>query len=297
MDAYLPTNDLLFKKTFTSKGHEHILLGFIEDVLGESFERVYTSEPYNIKAYDFKKLSKTEVDILAETNTGDYVTIEMQVQPHSYFIERTLFYLFSAYTKRYNVKHTEKGQQRPYHSLRKTYGINITHFNLFEAESSAIRHFTLQDQQNGIPLAQYDVRDIQASYFSLTNPHVQSPHIKDWQDFFLGRPLRDEAPDYIHEAKTIAQNENLSKEERIMVDAIAKYEAIQMERDADNIEKGREEGRVEGRAEGREEERKKAEENMRQTILRLAKMELTPAQIAQAVDWSEEKIKQVLASH
>lgn len=86
-----------------------------------------------------------------------------------------------------------------------------------------------------------------------------------------------------------------------MVDAIAKYEAIQMERDADNIEKGREEGRVEGRAEGRaegrEEERKKAEENMRQTILRLAKMELTPAQIAQAVDWSEEKIKQVLASH
>ena len=77
-----------------------------------------------------------------------------------------------------------------------------------------------------------------------------------------------------------------------MVDAIAKYEAIQMERDADNIEKGREAGLQEGR----EEERQLAEKKTRKTIQQLAKMELSPAQIAQAVDWPEAEIRKILTT-
>lgn len=98
----LATNDMLFKKLFASKDSAHILKAFVRDILGKEFKTLKPLETYHIdnykKAFDENpELMRTEVDILAETEDGCHVTIEMQIQPHDYFIERALFYLNEAY--------------------------------------------------------------------------------------------------------------------------------------------------------------------------------------------------------
>ncbi|GCF94631.1 hypothetical protein NRIC_25220 [Enterococcus florum] len=82
MTRYLPTNDLLFRKIFTSPASKHLLQHFIEDFLGQRFRTLIPKEHYHIKKYQksFKKgkLQRTEVDILATTADGLMTTIEMQ---------------------------------------------------------------------------------------------------------------------------------------------------------------------------------------------------------------------------
>lgn len=135
----LPINDLLFKKVFTTPGNEYVLKGFVQAVLGLEFEHLETKETYNIKRINPEKITRTEVDILAQTLSGEYITIEMQVRNHAAFIERTLYYLFQKYNDQYQVDGSDK--EGPYTSLKSTYGINITDFNLFKPDSDAVRHF------------------------------------------------------------------------------------------------------------------------------------------------------------
>ncbi|MHA6586645.1 hypothetical protein [Aerococcus mictus] len=47
---YKPTNDLLFKKTFTSIGNE-LLQALIQDLTGTSFEAVEVTSPYNFERF------------------------------------------------------------------------------------------------------------------------------------------------------------------------------------------------------------------------------------------------------
>ena len=261
MEKILPTNDLLFKKTFTSTGHEHILLGFIQDILGENFKNVSTRETYDIRKLDINKLGRTEVDILAQNTEGELVTIEMQVSNHDYFIERTLYYLFRAYGKQYRRK--EKGA--PYGYLKKTYGI------------------------------------------------------KHWQDFFRGRPLEEDAPQYIQDAELVSEFENLTKEEQDMAEKISEREinflaekqtVIRIERERaqkmleEQEEKARKEQeeereiaqkKLQAQVEKTREEREKAEQERERAVHNLAQMGLSHTKIAEAMGLAEDEVKQIIA--
>ncbi|EOH93077.1 PD-(D/E)XK nuclease family transposase [Enterococcus pallens] len=82
MIAYKATNDLLFKKLFTSKDSAHILKAFVRDILGKEFKTLTPRETYHIDSYkkafqEDPELLHTEVDILAVTEDNRQVTIEM----------------------------------------------------------------------------------------------------------------------------------------------------------------------------------------------------------------------------
>lgn len=110
----LPTNDLLFKKIFTSHGNEDILLEFVNDMLGTSFTSVVPRETYDIKKIKSKKLNYTEVDVRAQTEEGKYVTIEMQVQNHESFLARTAYYASRTYVNQYK----KENKADPYDDLK-----------------------------------------------------------------------------------------------------------------------------------------------------------------------------------
>ena len=331
MEKILPTNDLLFKKTFTSTGHEHILLGFIQDILGENFKNVSTRETYDIRKIDINKLGRTEVDILAQNTEGELVTIEMQVSNHDYFIERTLYYLFRAYGKQYRQK--EKGS--PYGYLKKTYGINVLDFHLFEKNEPAVRHFVLKDQVSNRSLSSYDVRDVQATYFSLKNSNFKQPNIKHWQDFFRGKTLAEEAPQYIRDAELASEFQNLTKEEQDMAEKISEREinflaekqtVIRIERERaqkmleeqeekarkeqEKVRKEREEEReiaqkklqaqekrTREEQEKAEQEREKAEQERERAVHNLSQMGLSHTKIAEAMGLDEEAVQKILSKY
>ena len=238
-----PTNDLLFKKVFASAGHEDILLGFVNDMLGMDFQSIQPRETYDIKKITLDRLDYTEVDVRAQTHSGEYVTIEMQVQNHASFLSRTAYYASQTYGKQYK----SENKADPYADLKQTYSINIMNFDPFNNSKRSLRHFAMIDATSFEWLADFDTDFVQLSYLMLPNRNDNdSSYIKYWQQFFQGERISSKAPDYIQRAYQLVLFDNLTREEQIMAETITKRQAIR------NAEKeyARKEGFEEGLGEG-----------------------------------------------
>ncbi|MGM0216537.1 Rpn family recombination-promoting nuclease/putative transposase [Enterococcus sp. AZ109] len=198
----LPTMDLLFKKLLTSKDSTHILKAFVRDILGKEFKTLTPRETYHIDSYKKEfdadpELMRTEVDILAETEDGSHVTIEMQVQPHDFFIERAIFYLGEAYRSSLGNQEIEDFiKSNNFSALRPTYGMNIVDFHLFDKHGLATRKFGILDLDSHELLRSTHGDDlIIICFFSLVNTNIDrnSPAYL-WQQFFKTGKVPDDAP-------------------------------------------------------------------------------------------------------
>ncbi len=156
MQKYLPTNDLLFKKCFTSEDSLHILKAFVKDLLGIEFKQLKPKETYHIdsykKTFDKLDITRTEVDILAIGEDGSHTTIECQIQPHMYFRERTIFYLAEAFCSPFgNLETANFIKGNNFSALRPAYGINIIDFHLFDKKQPALQRFRLLNEESSVP--------------------------------------------------------------------------------------------------------------------------------------------------
>ena len=120
-----PCNDVAFKIIFTAPGHERILIHFLNCAIKSStpikkvtlLDREITPEQIEEKG--------SRLDILAETENGEKIDVEMQVGREEFMLKRSLFYWARNYTSGF-----KKGQ--PYGDLKRTVCINILDFNLFD---------------------------------------------------------------------------------------------------------------------------------------------------------------------
>lgn len=259
----LPTNDLLFKKTFTSPESEPILRGFIQDITGLEIDSVMTEETYSIHNFDLDQLKETSVDVRARTSAGEAITIEIQRHPHLSFWERTKYYACELYTKFYIA---EDGRPS-YPNLRKVYDINIMDWDEFP-QGPARLTFVDWCLELGETAEDLDKRSTHLYYLSLTNPKPQNDLIRYWQLFFKGQALPSRASSYIHQAERIVNHENLTKEERQMAESISKREAIIEAEKAYEWEDGWEKGREEGYGRGLEMGRVQERESMYSKLIR-----------------------------
>lgn len=134
---YLPTNDFIFKKTFSAGGQEDMTKALIEAILDQEFQEVQLANTYSIEKYKVKeKPETTEVDLLARDAAGRYVTIEMQVHRKWYFLERVQYYAREAFRKNYGDEQTMLDRGNRYSSLRQIYSINILDCALFPEENA-----------------------------------------------------------------------------------------------------------------------------------------------------------------
>lgn len=240
MTKVKPTNDLLFKKVFTSEGNEHILKNFIYDMTGVEFKSVRPLVPYHIDNFseyleDEPNIRLTEVDVLAKSYEGNYVSIEMQV-----------------YLRSYADKSKILQGNKLYSAIKTVYGIFITDYDLFYPEHSALDHFEIRHKKENYPLKEIkNAQLIEWIFFSLTNKNVSKENNTElWQNYFKARDLSTQAPEYIKEAEEIIDYHNLSQWESDIVETIKKRDIIQ-EADLSYAEKiGMEKGREEGIEEG-----------------------------------------------
>jgi len=143
MERYLPTNDLLFKKMLATPGHENIAKNLINDCFGPNLRirSLEVTDPYSIeavsRAVSSGQISETTlaktlrdvtygVELEAPVGKAVTVTVEMQAIANDRFLPRALYYLASAYTKRYG-----RDADDPYSSLRPVWGLNIVGNQLF----------------------------------------------------------------------------------------------------------------------------------------------------------------------
>ena len=237
-----PTNDLALKKVLGNNDNIHILGGFIKDFLFIDPKGLTVENPYSIKAYkelikdeETYRLRLTISDIAAVMDFADY-TSELQIRKESYFDERSLYYPLDKFVSRYKIIPNESSA---YARLRPIYSMNILGYNHFLEDEDALRIFQLYDP---VRKKFFPKKILNLGYFELLKPSVETENQRQWQNYFLQRPLSDDAPDYIKDALHIIDRANMDEEELDMVAKVEYYQSI-----LDNqIHYAKSEGRNEG---------------------------------------------------
>ncbi|MCL2754751.1 MAG: Rpn family recombination-promoting nuclease/putative transposase [Oscillospiraceae bacterium] len=251
-----PINDLMFKKLMASVEHKDILSGIIVDVLGIVPEDLKIVSPYSIELCkalvgetDINKLRHTLRDIAATFKSGDYVS-ELQIRKTRHFHERLAYYPMKRYCENYGdesritIKHD--GERNLYESLRPVYALNILEQSHYD-DDDALRVFELYDPVRNKGFGK-DILKI--GCFELKKVNIETENQKHWCDFFMGREISANAPDYIKKASEVVNFANLGEEERQVAEAIEKASAtLQDELDYSyyaGMEKGEEKGILKG---------------------------------------------------
>ena len=302
----LTTDDLVFKKVFASPQNSHILIGFINDVLGLGVTEVHVEDTYNIRTFYEEnkkpKLSYTQVDVLARLGNGSLVTIEMQVHKKTWFLERMVFYVNETYNSNYGKQELEVSREesadsgRKYSALRPTYGICIMMNNEFEEDNKPVHHFTLYDVENELFLQNKDGQVlINVIFLELKKSSEEmKAGLKDWFDYFLSGKVATEAPKYLQDACRVAEYQNLEQEEKKMISAKEKAEQDAGAEREYIWQEGRAEGRAEGKAEGRAEGEAKGRTELIKTLLSKGK---SIEEIVEFFEIDEDELKKILGKN
>ena len=212
-----PTNDLAFKKVLGNNDNIHILEGFIRDFFFIDPKGLTVENPYSIKAYreiikneEAFRLRLTVSDIAAVMDFADYRS-ELQIRKAVYFDERSLYYPLNKFVGRYKV---EPGKGSAYSRLRPVYSLNILGYNHFSEDEDALRIFQLYDPVRN---KHFPKKLLNLGYFELLKPNIETENQRQWQNYFLQKPLSDNAPDYIRDALQIIDESNMDKEELDMI--------------------------------------------------------------------------------
>ena len=152
-----PTNDIAFKKIFSDKDKQEILISFLNAVLDFKKDKTITNiiivNPYQVPKIE--ALKETILDIKATNQAGENFIIEIQKKDLGNFSKRTLYYTAKAYVEQLDIGND-------YSKLRKVYFIGLLNFNMFSSENFISRHLILnQETQN------QDLDDFEFSFIEL----------------------------------------------------------------------------------------------------------------------------------
>ncbi|MCL2618658.1 MAG: Rpn family recombination-promoting nuclease/putative transposase [Defluviitaleaceae bacterium] len=277
-----PTNDLAFKKVLGNNDNIHILAGFIRDFFFIDPDGLTVENPYSIKSY--RELLKDEEsfrwrltvpDIAAVMSFADYRS-ELQIRKERYFDERSIYYPLDKFVSRYRIL---PGKDSGYARLRPAYSMTILGFNHFTADEDALRIFRLHDPVRN---KSFPKQLINLGYFELPKPAVETENQRQWQNYFLQKPLSGDAPDYIHDALQIIDRANMDEEELHVLTQIEYYRTAY-----DNqLSFAKDEGKAEGKVEGEAAER-------RSIAITMLKMGLSKEQVSQATKLDIDEILKI----
>ena len=262
-DKVLTTRDVVFKKVFASPENNHILIGFINDILELGVTSVTVENTYNIKAFydaiEEPEMRYTEVDVLARTADGSQVIIEMQVCSQEWFAERALYYTTETYGSNYGKPELEDLSKsyavagRKYSALRPTYGIFIMVDDFFKEDNKPIHHFVFHDIANDIIYKNSHNQELIAMFFlelGKSSP-IMKKKVSRWFDYFNSGRVDTDAPKYLKKACEVANFHNLSEEEVNMISAREKAQQDAGAREAYVWYSGVKEGKEKGLAAGK----------------------------------------------
>lgn len=246
-----PLNDFAFKKVFTTKGHEYILISFLNTLL---------------KLYDEYAIQEVEVlppeqhppinagrfsicDIKCKDQRGEIYIVEVQRRFYDAYLKRVQFYASSAYI-------TQIPRGSPYRELKPVVVLSILDHILFKDIPHHITfHRTEERETKKNYLADISYVFIELPKYQLNHaPATMEEHwmhlLKNWDhnDIPKGVPVE------IQEALKTLQEMHWSKGE---MEEYFRYEIKEMDTQAsleqaeqDGLKKGLKQGLTQGREEG-----------------------------------------------
>lgn len=124
MAKMLPKNDLCFKMIFGDRKHKRLLIHFLNCIVESDFPIKEVDIEQTELTPDFVSGKWSRLDVLATTEKGEKINVEVQLKDEDNIIPRTLFYWSKMYS-----------QQLPsgndYCNLKRTVSVIIINFKLF----------------------------------------------------------------------------------------------------------------------------------------------------------------------
>jgi len=123
-----PLNDLVFKKIMGEQGNEVQLKSFLEAVLGKTFKSIEIEGAMELTP-DIIGNKLSRLDVLAKTDDGTEVNIEVQLKDHKNMGKRSIFY----WGRRFGNA-LKAGKDNDYIILPDVITINLLGFDYIENE-------------------------------------------------------------------------------------------------------------------------------------------------------------------
>lgn len=175
-----PKNDVAFKKIFGSEDKTHVLISFLNAVLGltddKEIQHVTLLNPYQTPKLETLKM--TILDIQATDKRGITYIIEMQIEHVAGAKKRFMYYTTKAYSSQ-----IKRGEDYP--KLNQVIFIGILDFVLFEREKNKdylSRHQILNVQTHEQELEDLEFTFIELPKFKLAEDEV-STLLEKWVYF------------------------------------------------------------------------------------------------------------------
>ena len=308
MNRISPRIDFAFKLIFEQ--HTDILMGLINAIVSEKDQvtAIEVRNPFNLKSRVKDKLSI--LDIKAQSVEGTWYTIEMQINDHFEYLNRSLYDWAELYADQ-----LKKSQE--YSSLNKVISIHLLNYNM-ETTSGSYHHvYRIRNDESHEVLTDM----LELHYVELKKVPEDMTQIKTTLDRWVALLAKGEdytsatlpkelgSDELVKKAMTIFETIYLSDEEwevyearlkwfrdeasilqKKEVTAIKKGEAIGLKKgEAIGLKKGRSEGEAIGLEKGEALGLKKAKEDM---VLKLHKTGMANHQIATMTGLSIEAVEQ-----
>lgn len=255
------TNDVVFKYVFGSPENERLTVCLINVLLGlEGPERILGVtylNPFSTKAWPTERGSIVDVRVRDASERLYY--IEVQVAEQLHFGKRAVYYAAKTYADQLKAR-------EGFETLKKTTGISILNFELFNDDPRLHTIYRLLDLETGRELA--DTLELHFVELEKFDPRRRGrlSRFDRWIDLFRkaaayaggAEPLPPEFAEDEEVKMALKQVEkvNADAEMRAIIEAQEKWEHDVASRLYDARQKGLEEGRKEGREEGREDGRR-----------------------------------------
>ncbi|HHW44307.1 MAG TPA: PD-(D/E)XK nuclease family transposase, partial [Desulfotomaculum sp.] len=138
------TNDYAFKRIFGSEEGKEALLGLLNAVLDPPPEKLLAEVELLDRELDPKYLldRAARLDILARTQDGTIINIEVQIANKYNIDKRTLFYWAGLY-------HGQLQSGQEFSQLHKTIAINILGFDWFREDERYHHTFHIREDRSG----------------------------------------------------------------------------------------------------------------------------------------------------
>jgi len=277
-----PKNDYVFKRLFVERLD---LLTDLVNVVRGDVEPLRVVEVLNPRITPEEIAGKEIVlDVRAQDALGRVINVEIQVQGHSDYPSRALFYIARAFVE-------QIGQGENYGGLRSVIGVNLLDFVLFREpgdEGCAQWRFLLATQKP--PVRRLDVQ-LELNFLELPKLRrleAGGKALYDWVRFFSdvnGEAMQEVTHPEVLQAVQVLKSISASPQERRDAEMRLKYHrditAIKSFGWEEGLTKGRELGKAEGIALGEARGQLEGKASILVTLLTLKFGPLSPTTLAQ----------------
>lgn len=275
-EAISPKIDYVFKRIFGVPSSSDILADFLSSIMefkeGE-LDHIEFSDKELAKENASDKASILDVRVVTAAKTE--IDIEIQIAYQQAMAERSLYY----WSKMFSGQ-IEAGYQ--YERLQKAICINILNFNLFDAERYHSRFLIKEDTDGAVMTDKFRIDFLELPKALKAAANTTGDKLLDWLRFISASSDNKEVLKMLSEKsepmhKAVGVLVHLSEDEQARRDALRREMFLhdQAQREAENLERGREEGQTE-------------------LIRKMCKAGMPIAQIAEISGRSEAEIRKIL---